>query len=213
MMNIRYALLVLPIFFISLSCTAGTTGSEVFHHPLYVGAAGGFGSTTWKGLVPNQQNQNAALTMSTPIDVKEGGTAWGLFAGYEFTPYFAVEASYMKYPDARILFDSLSLFSFNNNGALEFTTKTESVHLMGKIMLLIPDTRIRVYSSAGIADVHRSDVLINQWLLSPTFGAGVNYHLNDQWYDFIRDNFAITVPVSSVFFRTSFVITKCSIYE
>ncbi|WP_298624251.1 outer membrane beta-barrel protein [uncultured Legionella sp.] len=171
--------LLVSLFFMVVNCNAGTTGTAPPHHSFYAGALGGFGSTTWKGLVPTKENQNMALILSTPIEVTEGGGVWGLFTGYEFSPYFAIEASYIRYPEAKVFFDSMSLFSFNNDGKIELHTKTETVNLMGKIMLQIPNSKIRVYSSAGIADVHRDDFLINQWLISPTFGAGLNYRLTD----------------------------------
>lgn len=180
MFKIKFPLfLLMQLCFISFSCTAGTTGTDVTRHPFYVGALGGFGSTTWKGLVPTQENQNMALILSTPIEVNEGGTVWGVFTGYEFSPNFSIEANYTHYPEAKVFFDSMSLFSFNNNGQLVFNTQTETVSLMGKIMLLIPNTSIRIYSSAGIADIHRDDILINQWLVTPTFGAGLNYRIMD----------------------------------
>ena len=63
------------------------------HHLPYIGLIGGYGSTTWDGLVPSNRNQNIAMNMSTPIAVEEGGNVWGVLAGYEFSPHFAVEVN------------------------------------------------------------------------------------------------------------------------
>ena len=52
--------------------------------PFYVGLLGGYGSTTWGSLI------NKDSTTSTPTDVDEGGETYGIFAGYEFTPLFAL---------------------------------------------------------------------------------------------------------------------------
>ncbi|MDP3559195.1 MAG: hypothetical protein Q8R79_02420 [Legionellaceae bacterium] len=150
-----------------------------FKHPFYAGALGGYGSTTWEGLVPSDENLNLAMSMSTPIDVREGGGVWGFLAGYELNPYFALEANYVHYPDATVFFDPMSLFSFNQGDKTELLTRTETINLMGKIMMFIPNTEIRAYSSAGVAEVHRNDFLIKQWRLSPTFGVGLNYHFTD----------------------------------
>ena len=144
-------------------------------HPAYIGVSGGYGSTTWGGLVPDFENQNLAMSMSTPIQVNEGGGVWGAFAGYEISPFFAFELSYMNYPNAEVTFDKISLFSFDNDDLTQFTTHTETVSLMGKVMLMIPKTQLKVYSSLGIAELHRRDMLTNQWHVSPTFGAGFNY--------------------------------------
>ncbi len=120
---------------------------DPFKYHTYIGGIGGVGSTTWGGLVPTERDQNVAMSLSTPTSVTEGGVVWGVFGGYEFTPYFAIEANYMKYPDATVSFDPMSLFSFMNDNLTEFTTRTETVGVMGKIMLIIPKANIRAFSS------------------------------------------------------------------
>jgi hypothetical protein len=162
---------------------------DQFKHPFYIGAIGGVGSTTWEGLVPSQKNKNLAISMSTPTHVKEGGYLWGMVVGYEFIPYFALEANYMRYPSANVSFDLLSLFSFNNNELTAFETNTETLSLMGKIMLIIPNTPVRVYSSAGVSNVHRQDMIIDDWRLSPTFGVGFNYHFTDHFMGELGGNY------------------------
>ena len=59
----------------------------------------------------------------------------------------------------------MSLFSFKHKGLNGFVKKMETLNLMGKVMLIIPDTRVRVYSSAGIANVHRQDMIMDDWRL------------------------------------------------
>jgi hypothetical protein len=162
---------------------------EPFKYRMYLGGIGGSGSTTWGGLVPTRENQNVAMSLSTPTKVTEGGGVWGFFGGYEFTPFFAVEANYMKYPDATVFFDSMSLFSFINDNLTEFTTKTETVALMGKIMLVIPKANIRAFSSVGAAEVHRQDDLYNHWRLSPAFGVGLNYNFTPHFMGEIGGNY------------------------
>lgn len=147
-----------------------------FSHPLYAGFSVGYGSTTWDGLVPSTENQNLALSISTPILVKEGGAVWGFFAGYEFSPYFALEANYTRYPTASIFFDEESLFAFENDGRLDLRTNTETGSVMAKVMLFIPRTNVRVYSSVGVAQVHRWDDINENQRIAPTFGIGFNYN-------------------------------------
>lgn len=158
-------------------------------HPFYVGAAGGYGSTTWYGLVPESEQQNIAVNLSTPIAADEGGAVWGFFTGYELTPYFAFEANYLKLPDAKISFAQLSIFSINHNDTTEFTSSTETVNLMAKVMLKVPDTHVRVFSSAGIGEVHRKDILIDQWHAGPSFGFGFNYKMNDHFMTELNGNY------------------------
>ena len=181
--------LLFPLLLGVFCCRAEALDDGTFQHPLYIGATGGYGSTTWAGLVPAEENQNLAISLSTPIEVKEGGGVWGFFAGYEWTPYFALEAAYMRYPDAHVTFDPISLFSFINEGLDGFTTRTETVSAMAKIMLLIPNTHMRLYSSLGVAGVHREDMLKDRWRSSPTFGAGFNYHFAEHFMAEIGGNY------------------------
>jgi len=144
-------------------------------HAFYIGANGGYGSTTWIGLVPEIENQNIVLTMSTPIDVQEGGGVWGGFVGVEFTPFFALEVNYLSYPDATVFFDKDSFFSFENNEQTDLNTKTQAISLMAKFMLTLPRTHVRAYSSLGIGGIHRNDEMNNIWIATPSFGVGLNY--------------------------------------
>lgn len=169
---------ILPLYLCSINSHAGE-GGPLFHPRFYIGALGGYASTTWHGLVPSQENQNLALNVSTPIHTSEGGGGWGAFIGHEFSPSFAIEFSYMHYPKAEISFDSSSLFSFENNESTTFSTKTETVSLTGKIMLPIYNTSLRLFSSAGAAGVHRDDLLVEDWRLSPTFSVGLNAPLGE----------------------------------
>lgn len=182
-------LLVLPFFLLPIRCFAGTVGDLEVRHPFYVGAFYGYGATTWQGLVPTEENQNVALAMSTPIKVREGGQSWGFFVGHEFMPTFAIEANYFHYPNATIFFDKLSMFSFNNDDQTELVSQTESVNLMGKILLVVPATPIRFYSGAGLAAIHRKDTLTSQWRYSPTFGLGINYRFANHFMAELNGNY------------------------
>lgn len=144
--------------------------------PFYIGISGGYGTTTWNQLV--SRNQTAAMTLATPIRAEEGGATWGVFGGYEFSPAFALEASYLHYPTEKVYFDPMSLFAFDH-GSTEMTTKTETLSLSGKFMVRIPRTSIRAYSSAGAAGVHRNDYVTKAWILGATFGVGFNYNLTE----------------------------------
>lgn len=167
-------LLLLP----TISSHAQSTYS--YKYPFYVGFSGGPGSTTWDGLVPRRADQNININLSTPIHTQEGGWVWGALAGYEISPFFAVEANYMHYPSANVMFDpEFSMFSVVHNGMISFSTHTESVSLLAKIMLVVPHSNIRVYSSGGMANVHRKDMIINDWHLGASFGMGMNYHFTE----------------------------------
>ncbi|HSW70760.1 MAG TPA: outer membrane beta-barrel protein [Gammaproteobacteria bacterium] len=172
-----FYLFVIALFFSFFSeIIFAETIDGAFSYPFYLGITGGYGSTTWEGLVPDANNQNSALTILTPTYVQEGGAVWGFFGGYEFIPYFALEGSYLRYPNAQVNFSGKSLYSFQNNGLTYLNTHTEVLALMAKIMLLVPHTLVRVYSSVGAGGVHRYDNITNLWRASPSFGVGVNYN-------------------------------------
>ncbi len=179
-MSKRLALFILStICFFSRSLFATTEFSPTYSHPFYLGAIAGYGSTTWNGLVPPNDKQSTALLLSTPSNAKDGGGVWGWLVGYEFMPQFALELSYMHYPNAKIFFDESSLVAFENNGLTELSSSTESLSLMTKFMVFIPTTDIRIFSSVGAARVHRKDILNEAWRISPTFGVGFNFNLTE----------------------------------
>lgn len=186
--NLISSLFLQIVFFAGSSQTAIANNSK-FQNPFYFGAMGGYGATTWQGLVPNKENLNQAISLSTPINVKEGGGVWGVFIGHEFSPFFALESNYMRYPDAKVFFEPDSLFSFDHNDLTEFKTKTESVALMAKLMIAMPIADMRAYSSLGVAGVHREDILVNHWRLTPTFGAGFNYQLSNHFMAELGGNY------------------------
>ncbi|MBI2785205.1 MAG: outer membrane beta-barrel protein [Legionella longbeachae] len=168
-------------------CWAGTQNIE--QNPFYIGVIGGYGATTWQGLVPTQDHQNVALMLSTPIKVDEGGATWGVLGGYEFTPFFAIEANYMHYAIANVHFDQISLFSFLHDGSDTLSTHTESIGLMGKLLVPIPHSKMRIFSAAGAAGVHRKDIVVNNWRVGPSFGVGVNYSITERVMAELAGNF------------------------
>lgn len=153
--------------------------TNAFNYPFYAGIMGGYGKTTWKGLVPPKSQSSTAMMFSTPIKVNEGGGIWGIFVGYEPIPYFGIEASYNRYPNAKVEFDPTSLFVFKHDGHTDLNTHTETVALMAKIMMFIPCTDIRIFSSVGPSGTHRYDQVYDYWRLTPRFGAGINYNFTD----------------------------------
>lgn len=175
--NIKSLLLIVVLVLTSIasiSSFAAIDQENKFRYPFYIGITNGYGSTTWGNLVP--KDPDSTMSIATPIRVHEGGYVGGFYAGYEIIPVFALELSYMHYPNAKLIYDYNSLFSFNHNDRTELITRTESIALVGKFMLMIPHTTgLRAYATAGAAEVHRYDTLVNRWRLSPQFGAGFDY--------------------------------------
>ena len=176
-------------FFWSMLAYSGESGAPFDAHPFYVGLNGGYGSTTWKGLVPSPDNQSIVLNISTPTNVHEGGWVWGGVAGFDFSPFVGVELNYLSYPKAEIFFHESSLFSFENDGQTQLNTHTQTVSLMAKVMFVIPQTIVRAYSSVGVGWIHRGDKINDIWLVAPSFGAGFNYPLAEHLMTEIAANY------------------------
>lgn len=173
-------------YFYSIYCFADSNREENYKHRFYVAITGGYGSTTWGQLVP--ENESAAMSLSTPTSVSEGGAMWGIGGGYEFIPEFALEGTYLQFPSARLYFDPMSLFSFNYDRT-ELTSHIETISLMAKIMIFIPHTSIRAFSSVGPTLEHRYDAIKDIWHVSPAFGAGFNYNISKDWMVEIGTNY------------------------
>lgn len=167
----------------SLACFASTPNTNFSKYHWYAGGLLGFGTTTWAALIPDPSldpAENDLLAVSTPDRVSEGGAIYGGFAGYEFNPYFALEASYMRYPNSIVHFGPDSIFAVRHNDNLEFSTLTETVTMIAKVMVFIPGTNgVRFYSGIGGAGVHRQDLLIDGWKFTPSFALGFNYNFTD----------------------------------
>jgi hypothetical protein len=171
----RFLLILTPLLWGGLTSNSQARMRDPSQFPFYLGISGGYGTTTWNQLV--SRNQTAAMVLATPIRADEGGATWGIFGGYEFNPSFALEASFLRYPTAKIYFDPMSLFAFDH-GSTVLSTKTETLSLSGKFMVRLPHTAIRAYSSAGAAGIHRDDYVTKAWILGASFGVGFNYNIN-----------------------------------
>lgn len=178
-MNKIWINLLIPVCFLSTQSHAEIPNSSELIG-FYVGAMGGYGSTTWNGLVPKTNEQNLALNLSTPIEAREGGGVWGVFVGYEFNPTFSLETNYIRYANSTICFDELSFFAFDRDGQIEFTSRTETLNIIAKIMLPFPYSNVRIYSGVGLGGVHRQDMVLHRWHTGPSFSVGFTWPVTDR---------------------------------
>lgn len=148
--------------------------SNVVENPWFIGGLLGFGSTTWSGLVPPPASQNSAMAMATPVYAEEGGLLWGVAGGVEAFQNFQLQFDYMHYPNANVYFDSFSIFS-ENTGSTQLTSSTYTWSVQGKFLVPWQDTNLRFFAAGGAAWLSRRDELLEQDLVTPTFGLGLNY--------------------------------------
>ena len=164
-----------------LACSV-QAASDVIKDHFYVGVLGGSGSGTWSELIMKGGPQEIS-TVSTPIDVHEGGGVWGFLTGYQFTEHYAVQLQYMRFNTARVTLAPYSDYDIDNPNELTFETNTDAFSAITKFMLPLPKALpLSVYSDFGLALVRRSDSFAHtQQAWSPTFGLGLVYTLNHHW--------------------------------
>lgn len=149
--------------------------TELSKYPLYFGVAGGYGSTNWHQL----KGTDPLSKFNNPRSVKEGGETWGVFAGYQFTNHFAVEAEYYHLHKAELGFGSLSVICPSLSSGCTVTTHTDAVSLMAKYIIPIFNTGLFTFASVGGTWIHRSDrIAETNSNISPAFGAGIGYPIN-----------------------------------
>lgn len=138
--------------------------------PFYLGTILGYGNTNWHQLV----NDNGMTDYSTPIRANDDGTAWGFVAGYYLSPTFAFEATYIKYPDARIKFSEYSTYW----PITHIFSRTHTYSLMGKFSTPIRLTKLRAFAGLGVAIIQRHDKLANTAHVGATFIGGFQRTFN-----------------------------------
>lgn len=142
-----------------------------FHYPhFYAGLQAGYGETTWREL----KTDDLLVEVSAPIETHDYGTTWGAFIGYQFGKSFAIEATYMRYPNTRLIFDDFNFYQteLNDYDFTEMTTRTQVYSGIAKFILPLANYRINAFLDAGIAFTHRSDIFAKVTRVAPTFGIG-----------------------------------------
>ena len=139
---------------------------------LYLGLEFGWGTTDWSQLIARAANTDefSMVSLSAPIAAHDGGFVYGVMLGYEVQSYFAWEMNYMRFPNTRVNFDPISLYSID-----VMTSRTHAYNLIGKFSVPISTLNLRGFSSMGVSLIRRHDVLSSTNHLCPTFGAGMSY--------------------------------------
>lgn len=136
----------------------------------YIGIQEGYGNTNWSELV----SQDASSSLSTPIAVHDDGFIYGLLAGFEVNPFFAVEFNYINYPKTFVTLDPANVYW----PVTKFMSKTHLFALIAKFMVPVGHSHLRAFAVAGAGYTYRSDVLADKGHVGPSFGAGFNYLIN-----------------------------------
>ncbi len=171
---IKSTLILCGLFGFALTACAADVSSAVSDpltnltaHPFYVGVMTGYGNTDWSQLVA----QDDAATYATPTSATGNGGIIGALVGYQITPYIALEAQYIRYPDSSVTFSPSDFFYHDVE---HMTSKTNYFALMPKISAPFDHDHYTVFGTLGFADVERSDPLAQTSNIRPTFGFGLS---------------------------------------
>ena len=143
--------------------TAASKDSTPFvRSGFYLGPSIGYGSTDWSFLTTDK---NSAAAVSSPISASDEGMVYGLIAGYQINNYFAVEGSYMHYPQSKITFAAFSAYWPLAETTTTIKSQTQQFALYLKLLVplhihFLGDTSI--YSGVGAEETYRSDKLAKQ---------------------------------------------------
>lgn len=152
--------------------------AEWKERPFYFGPLIGYGSTDWSMLALHCNGNDfcrQAVSESAPISAGDTGLVWGATIGYEVKPSWAIESTFMRYPNTTVLFDPLANFYLDNYNLSTLRTTTWALIGVAKFMTQIADTGWRGFANAGIGFTFRDDVITNAVRINPTFGVGVNH--------------------------------------
>lgn len=173
----RFFLIILfVVCSISAALAGGSSAKESIEakRPFYLGVLGGYGHTTWGELISPEQSW--LVLQSTPISTRDNGFVWGFLGGYNFTPNFALEATFVKFHDSDVYFLENSFYTPVD----QYRTKTHVFTLVGKFIVPMSRLKISPYANAGLSLTHRKDILANKYRVGAAFGVGAMKDISDR---------------------------------
>lgn len=160
-------------------------------HRFYVGGITGYGNTDWSQLVA----QDNETSQATPVSASGSGAIIGALIGYQLTPYIAIEAQYIHYPDSSISFmPGNAVYSNITN----FNSVTNYYAITPKVIMPLDNDHYEVFGTLGAALVTRSDVLAHISNYRPTFGFGASDNLSSHWTVSLAFNYTPGTGVAAI---------------
>jgi hypothetical protein len=140
----------------------------------YTGLIGGFAKIDWDPIIA----QDTATYPTNPTEADGQGSLFGADVGYQINKYFAVEAEYIRMPNTYLQFKPVALPAY---GVTSTESTLDFAAIIVKIMAPLGDSGFSLFTDAGPAYQYRSDDVATIDTFAPTFGAGVNYMINEHW--------------------------------
>lgn len=157
----------IPLLILLLGASVASAKSTLLtDKPFYAGILAGYGSTSWGHMV--SADSTTLIALATPVDASDHGMVWGALLGYQFSPNFAFETTYVHYDDTNVKFLDYSFYT----PILEINSKSSSVSIVGKFIAPMPWWSLYGYADAGAAVTIRRDALANRQSVGAAFGLG-----------------------------------------
>lgn len=174
---------VLSRFLLSLLLLGLITASQASPYPnhpghWYAGLMAGFGSNDWGSVTA--KTDNLEVTAFNLTSYSGQGASFGVFVGYQPFKRFAIEAQYLHMPQSTLALPYLNAYYPLDQNV--FNSDMDLLSVIFKIFVPFSATSPwRIYGDAGASYQMRSDKIAKKAVFLPTFGAGLNYFINEQW--------------------------------
>jgi hypothetical protein len=172
-----FKILLLSIALIS-SCAADEQNFS--NHFFYAGGMFGNANENWSDVVSTDP-----LTQKTnPLSADGNGILFGLDAGYQFSPHFAIEGEMISLPSTKLVFyQKLDPYKTPDNmynvGVVNASMVFAAVEF--KVIAPLPNSKFSLFVDAGPGYVYMDYPITNIGIIVPTFGGGLLYRINDHW--------------------------------
>ncbi len=182
----RSKLAVFLLLFISLFL-GRIAYAETISNNVYAGFSVGYGSTDWEMLVADKSDPGL-LILTNPIDADDKGYVWSVFIGYFCNPVFALELTYARFGNTKLVFDKAAADGYGlgpeytQHDHFTINSRSQNFALVAKFFIplsFLPE--VKPFLSLGPAWTVRDDVLTKTTKLGAQFGGGINYYFNPNW--------------------------------
>ena len=152
-------------------------------HFFYGGLIGGYADIDWSSVIA----QDKATYATNPTQADGNGALFGGNIGYQFNKYFALELEYIQMPTSYLDFNPAARITY---GTTSTNAQMNFAAFIVKFMAPLGKSDFSVFTDVGPAYQHLSDDITDTGTFAPTFGAGLNYKINEHWFSTMAFQYA-----------------------
>lgn len=173
---------------IALVTSCAADEQNFSNHFFYVGGMSGNADADWSSVV----GTDISTLGPNPLSADGNGMLFGLDAGYQFSPHFAIEGEFIDLPSSKLVFESQNDY----HAGKTLNTTMLFAAIVFKVIAPLPNSKFSVFVDAGPAyqylhyphsgvDVpaygYAESTLGDIGTWAPTFGGGLLYRINNHW--------------------------------